>query len=64
MNLDIIGDIHGCLDEFRALTMNLGYSWDSGIPIHPAGRTLAFVGDLTDRGPDSVRVLDIVCRLF
>ncbi|MGG3449559.1 bis(5'-nucleosyl)-tetraphosphatase PrpE [Domibacillus aminovorans] len=64
MNLDIIGDIHGCLDEFRTLTMKLGYSWDSGIPVHPAGRTLAFVGDLTDRGPDSVRVLDVVCRLF
>jgi protein phosphatase len=64
MKLDIIGDIHGCLDEFRELTLALGYKWESSIPVHPAGRTLAFVGDLTDRGPDSVPVLDVVCRLF
>ncbi len=64
MKLDIIGDIHGCFDEFRALTEKLEYSWGTGIPIHPDGRTLAFVGDLTDRGPDSVRVMDVVCRLF
>ncbi|OMP67085.1 bis(5'-nucleosyl)-tetraphosphatase PrpE [Domibacillus epiphyticus] len=64
MKLDIIGDIHGCLEEFRNLTMELGYKWDADIPVHPGGRTLAFVGDLTDRGPDSVGVLDVVCRLF
>jgi protein phosphatase len=64
MKLDIIGDVHGCFDEFRTLTRTLGYMWDEGMPVHPDGRTLAFVGDLTDRGPDSVRVMDIVCRLF
>ncbi|WP_046175368.1 bis(5'-nucleosyl)-tetraphosphatase PrpE [Domibacillus indicus] len=64
MKLDIIGDVHGCFDEFRTLTHTLGYRWDEGIPIHPDGRNLAFVGDLTDRGPDSVRVMDMVCRLF
>ncbi|OLN23848.1 hypothetical protein BTO30_02595 [Domibacillus antri] len=64
MKLDIIGDIHGCLEEFRELTLALGYQWESGIPIHPAGRTLAFVGDLTDRGTESVAVLNVVCRLF
>ncbi|WP_050182190.1 bis(5'-nucleosyl)-tetraphosphatase PrpE [Domibacillus robiginosus] len=64
MKLDIIGDIHGCFDEFHMLTLTLGYNWDDGIPVHPDGRGLAFVGDLTDRGPDSVRVMDVVCRLF
>lgn len=64
MKLDIIGDVHGCFDEFHMLTHGLGYEWDNDIPVHPDGRTLAFVGDLTDRGPDSVRVMDIVCRLF
>lgn len=64
MKLDIIGDVHGCFDEFRTLTRTLGYRWDEGIPVHPGGRKLAFVGDLTDRGPDSVRIMDIVCRLF
>lgn len=63
MKLDIIGDVHGCYDEFQELTRALGYRWEEGIPIHPEQRTLAFVGDLTDRGPDSVRVLDVVCRL-
>jgi protein phosphatase len=63
MKLDIIGDIHGCYDEFQQLTIQLGYDWESGIPIHPEGRMLAFVGDLTDRGPASLRVAQIVWEL-
>jgi protein phosphatase len=63
MNLDIIGDIHGCYAEFEQLTKKLGYVWDSGIPIHPEGRMLAFVGDLTDRGPESLKVAEIVWSL-
>ncbi|MCM3663067.1 bis(5'-nucleosyl)-tetraphosphatase PrpE [Mesobacillus subterraneus] len=63
MNLDIIGDIHGCYAEFQQLTIQLGYDWESGIPIHPEGRMLAFVGDLTDRGPESLRVAQIVWEL-
>jgi protein phosphatase len=64
MKLDIIGDIHGCFDEFKDLTMQLGYKWDSGIPVHPEGRFLGFVGDLTDRGPNSLKVIEIVWKLF
>ncbi|MCP8968329.1 bis(5'-nucleosyl)-tetraphosphatase PrpE [Ectobacillus ponti] len=60
---DVIGDIHGCFREFEALTKKLGYEWDSGLPVHPAGRKLAFVGDLTDRGPESLRVAELVWRL-
>jgi protein phosphatase len=63
MNLDIIGDIHGCYAEFQQLTIQLGYDWESGIPIHPEGRMLAFVGDLTDRGPESLKVAGIVWEL-
>ncbi|RFU63063.1 bis(5'-nucleosyl)-tetraphosphatase PrpE [Bacillus sp. V59.32b] len=63
MQIDIIGDIHGCFGEFKELTEKLGYSWDSGIPVHPTGRILAFVGDLTDRGPDSLKVVDTVYEL-
>lgn len=63
MKFDIIGDIHGCYEEFRALTDQLGYSWSSGIPIHPEGRLLAFVGDLTDRGPQSLKVIETVVNL-
>lgn len=63
MNLDIIGDIHGCFMEFQQLTKELQYSWDSGIPVHPDGRKLAFVGDLTDRGPQSLKVIEVVYEL-
>jgi protein phosphatase len=63
MKIDIIGDIHGCLPEFKELTKKLGYSWDSGIPSHPDHRVLGFVGDLTDRGPASLQVIEVVWRL-
>ncbi|WP_209125542.1 bis(5'-nucleosyl)-tetraphosphatase PrpE [Alkalihalobacillus sp. BA299] len=63
MPIDIIGDIHGCYDEFVQLTEKLGYDWSENIPIHPTGRKLAFVGDLTDRGPHSVKVIEIVYEL-
>lgn len=60
---DVIGDIHGCYEEFVQLTTNLGYEWDTGIPAHPEGRKLVFVGDLTDRGPDSIKVMEVVWEL-
>jgi protein phosphatase len=63
MKIDIIGDIHGCFEEFKALTKELGYEWTESIPIHPEKRKLAFVGDLTDRGPMSLKVIDVVWEL-
>ena len=39
----------------------LGYSSDG---THPAGRRLVFLGDLTDRGPDSLAVVDLVSALI
>jgi protein phosphatase len=63
MKLDIIGDIHGCYDEFKALTENLGYIWDDSSPVHPDNRKLAFVGDLTDRGPFSLKIIEVVWKL-
>ena len=54
---DIIGDVHGCLDELRMLLARLGYLDDG---THPQGRTAVFVGDLVDRGPDSPGVLKLV----
>ncbi|URM32019.1 bis(5'-nucleosyl)-tetraphosphatase PrpE [Cytobacillus firmus] len=63
MKLDIIGDIHGCFAEFKELTLKLDYSWKKGFPVHPSGRKLAFVGDLTDRGPESLAVIDAVYSL-
>ena len=63
MNIDIIGDIHGCYLEFKKLTKKLGYSWNTGVPIHPDNRKLAFVGDLTDRGPESLKTAELVWEL-
>jgi protein phosphatase len=60
---DIIGDVHGCADELRALIVQLGYGVEGTAPMPvltaPAGRKLVFVGDLVDRGPDTPAVLAI-----
>jgi predicted phosphodiesterase len=55
----IIGDIHGCIDEFNELLKTLSYRKDTD--------RLILLGDLIDRGPDSVAVvkrareLDLEC---
>jgi hypothetical protein len=59
--LDIVGDVHGEIEPLRALIRHLGYSEDG---CHPDGRRLIFVGDLTDRGPDSPAVVDLVQQLI
>jgi hypothetical protein len=58
--LDIVGDVHGEIEPLRALMAHLGYD---PIGRHTDGRRLVFVGDLTDRGPDSPAVLGLVRRL-
>jgi len=57
---DIVGDVHGCSDALRRLCDALGYD-DSFY--HADGRRLVFLGDLIDRGPDSLGVLNLVSRL-
>lgn len=57
--LDIVGDVHGEIDALRSLMRHLGYA-DNGT--HANGRRLVFVGDLTDRGPDSPAVIDLIKR--
>jgi protein phosphatase len=58
---DVIGDIHGCADELRGLLTTLGYAPEAGGAWrHPEGRVFVALGDLTDRGPDSVGVLRIM----
>ena len=58
--LDVVGDVHGELEALQALLGRLGYDADG---VHPDGRTLVFVGDLCDRGPDSPGVIALVERL-
>lgn len=64
MKMDVIGDVHGCYDEFKALTIKLGYSWESGLPVHKDHRKLGFVGDITDRGPHSLHMIEMVWKLW
>ena len=52
---DIIGDVHGCIDELRELLTLLGYRVGDRVE-PPPGRKAIFVGDLCDRGPDSPAV--------
>jgi len=50
----IVGDVHGCIDELRDLLRPLGLG---------AGDRLVFVGDMVDRGPDSLAVVQYVREL-
>lgn len=69
---DIIGDVHGCFTELRALLTQLGYqitkhrdrNRNFGYTVKaPEGRTAIFVGDLVDRGPASNEVLRLVMSM-
>ncbi len=61
---DIVGDVHGCLDELLALLGAMSYRVkrrrDEFRVTPPKGRTLVFVGDLADRGPEAPEVLRLV----
>lgn len=48
----VIGDIHGCFDEFHALL--------KGIEFNPTVDRMFSVGDLIDRGPHSMMCIDLV----
>jgi Calcineurin-like phosphoesterase len=62
---DLIGDVHGCLDELLALLVKLRYGiawqpdgWARVTP--PRGRRVVFLGDLVNRGPYIPGVLRLV----
>ena len=61
---DVIGDLHGCFDELVALLATMGWEVRSGEGRfhvrHPEGRKLVFLGDLVDRGPRIIDVLQLV----
>lgn len=60
--LDVIGDVHGLLEPLKRLLGRLGYDTSSERIPHPDGRKLLFLGDMVDRGPHSVEVLELVRR--
>jgi len=49
----VVGDVHGCIDELRALVDRLDPRPED---------LLLFVGDLVRKGPDSAAVLDFVAE--
>lgn len=58
--LDIVGDVHGEIAPLLALMHLLGFDEGGN---HPDGRRLVFVGDLTDRSPDSPAVVNLIRQL-
>ena len=50
----IVGDIHGCFDEFMELLETLSFRWDTDLLVH--------VGDLVAKGPSSQRVLEFCLK--
>ncbi|UJL48218.1 bis(5'-nucleosyl)-tetraphosphatase PrpE [Virgibacillus sp. NKC19-16] len=60
MKIDVIGDVHGCINELHKLFKTLGYQKQDTIYIHPDARIPVFLGDITDRGPASLQVIKLV----
>lgn len=50
-----IGDVHGCLDELEELLRKCSYTEE--------GTVVIFVGDLVNKGPKSVEVVQLVRRI-
>ena len=64
MKYYIIGDIHGQAEKLKKLLKILGYRTRSGAYRHPEGRMVLFLGDLIDRGPGQVEVINIVRNMI
>ncbi len=64
MNYDIIGDVHGQNAKLTALLKRLGYRIKDGAYRHPEGRMALFLGDLIDRGPGQIEVINIVRNMI
>jgi len=61
-SFDVIGDVHGQFDKLVALLRHLGYRENGGAWRHPS-RTVIFVGDLIDRGPEQLATVDLARRM-
>jgi len=57
--IDFIGDIHGYADKLEWLLAKLGYEKKGKVYRH-SERQVVFIGDYIDRGPDNLRVINIV----
>jgi hypothetical protein len=64
LEYDIIGDVHGQDGKLTALLAMLGYRVKDGAYRHPDGRTALFLGDLIDRGPGQMDVINAVRNMI
>ncbi len=62
---DVIGDVHGHLDQLLELMRRLGYYVEPAAngASHPNGRKAVLVGDLVGTGPDSAGVVSLVAGM-
>lgn len=60
MGYDVIGDVHGQAGKLERLLALMGYVPCGRGYQAPQGRQAVFLGDLIDRGPGQIRVLEIV----
>lgn len=55
----IVGDIHGCFDEFVSLLESQGFVIGENLKVsHPEGKEVLLVGDLVDKGRDIPKVVE------
>jgi hypothetical protein len=59
---DLIGDIHGCATELKALLTKMDYEEIDGVWQHPK-RKVIFLGDFVDRGPEQVETVEIARKM-
>lgn len=61
--VDIVGDIHGCFEEWLELLQKLGYEKNKeGLYIHPNNRKIISLGDIMSRGPESIRSMEFFLK--
>lgn len=56
----VIGDIHGMHNDLIKTMEDLGFETKNNHAEHPRGKKMLFLGDLVDRGKQSVDVLEFV----
>lgn len=57
----VVGDIHGCLDEFKILLERLGYIFNGNKISHPdPNYRLILVGDYIDKGPKVKETIEFI----
>lgn len=61
-DFDVLGDVHGLLDETLALLERAGWCFEAGRLSHPQGRKLLVLGDFVDRGDRSVELIRLLKR--